>query len=119
MFVHCSHCISLLFQYLQDLKSKSAKIIIADVVESVARSVMCEALNLQMTAEDGYVWFLPKWLDKEWYDTDSFNHRNNETVNCTTDQMIRVSTAYSIITIRVFIIIRFRLFISQPKDICR
>lgn len=37
-------------QYLQDLKQKKAKIIIADVYDQVARQVMCEAYRLEMTA---------------------------------------------------------------------
>lgn len=38
------------FQYLQDLKERRAKIIIADVYDEVARQVMCEAYKLKMTA---------------------------------------------------------------------
>lgn len=37
------------FQYLQELKQKRARIIIADVNDQVARQVMCEAYKLQMT----------------------------------------------------------------------
>ncbi|EAU75961.1 AGAP009158-PA [Anopheles gambiae str. PEST] len=37
-------------QYLLDLKSKSAKIIIADVDDKVARVIMCEAYKLETTA---------------------------------------------------------------------
>lgn len=39
-----------LFQYLQELEQKRARIIIADVYDVVARQVMCEAYKLQMTA---------------------------------------------------------------------
>ncbi|XP_061510796.1 uncharacterized protein LOC4578387 [Anopheles gambiae] len=53
-------------QYLLDLKSKSAKIIIADVDDKVARVIMCEAYKLEMTAENGYIWFLPIWLSNVW-----------------------------------------------------
>lgn len=80
-----------LFQYLEDLKRKRARIIIADVYDEVARSVMCEAYKLDMTAREGYVWFLPLWLSSTWYNTTYYNHLFNETVNCTTEMMITVS----------------------------
>ncbi|XP_055645042.1 uncharacterized protein LOC129780610 isoform X2 [Toxorhynchites rutilus septentrionalis] len=53
-------------QYLLDLKVKNARIIIADVDDKVARVIMCEAYKLEMTAENGYVWFLPVWLSNLW-----------------------------------------------------
>uniref|UniRef100_A0A182QRN7 receptor protein-tyrosine kinase n=1 Tax=Anopheles farauti TaxID=69004 RepID=A0A182QRN7_9DIPT len=53
-------------RYLLDLKSKNAKIIIADVDDKVARVIMCEAYKLEMTAENGYIWFLPVWLSNVW-----------------------------------------------------
>ncbi|XP_076168527.1 uncharacterized protein LOC143147294 isoform X3 [Ptiloglossa arizonensis] len=73
-------------KYLQDLKQKKAKIIIADVYDQVARQVMCEAYRLEMTAVQGYVWFLPLWLRPQWYDTDRYN-REGEKVPCTTLEM--------------------------------
>ncbi|XP_071449502.1 uncharacterized protein [Hetaerina americana] len=60
-------------QYLLDLKNKNARIIIADVNDKAARSVMCEAYLQNMTARQGYVWFLPLWLSPTWYDTDLHN----------------------------------------------
>lgn len=51
---------------------------------------MCEAYKLSMTASEGYVWFLPMWLNSTWYNTDYFNMNKNETVNCTTAEMIKV-----------------------------
>ncbi|XP_015177762.1 PREDICTED: receptor-type guanylate cyclase gcy-4-like isoform X2 [Polistes dominula] len=71
---------------LQDLKQKRAKIIIADVYDKVARQVMCEAYKLEMTAVQGYVWFLPLWLRSRWYDTDQYNEQG-EQVPCTTIEM--------------------------------
>uniref|UniRef100_A0A182NF26 receptor protein-tyrosine kinase n=1 Tax=Anopheles dirus TaxID=7168 RepID=A0A182NF26_9DIPT len=53
-------------RYLLDLKSKNAKVIIADVDDKVARVIMCEAYKLEMTAENGYIWFLPIWLSNVW-----------------------------------------------------
>lgn len=73
-------------KYLQDLKQKKAKIIIADIYDQVARQVMCEAYKLEMTAVQGYVWFLPLWLRPQWYDTDRYN-LEGEQVNCSTAQM--------------------------------
>ncbi|KAJ8975821.1 hypothetical protein NQ317_003857 [Molorchus minor] len=81
-------------RYLVDLKSKRARIIIADVVDDIARTVMCEAYKLKMTARQGYVWFLPVWLNTTWYNTDYFNMYKNEKVNCTTKEMIKAITGY-------------------------
>ncbi|XP_043507447.1 uncharacterized protein LOC122527382 isoform X1 [Frieseomelitta varia] len=81
-------------KYLQDLKQKKAKIIIADVYDQVARQVMCEAYKLEMTAVQGYVWFLPLWLRPEWYDTDRFNLKDEEQVPCTTMEMSRAINGY-------------------------
>lgn len=49
---------------------------------------MCAAYKLQMTAKQGYVWFLPHWLNDGWYVTDKLN----ENVNCTTREMLEVSS---------------------------
>lgn len=73
-------------KYLQDLKQKRARIIIADVYDQVARQVMCEAYRLDMTGVQGYVWFLPLWLRPLWYDTDYYNAEGEE-VPCTTAEM--------------------------------
>lgn len=75
-----------LFQYLQDLKNRRARIIIGDFYDSAARVVMCEAYRQEMTAKQGYVWFLPVWLDAEWYNTT----QHPGEVNCTTEQMEEV-----------------------------
>ncbi|CAH1117481.1 unnamed protein product [Phaedon cochleariae] len=84
--------------YLADLKSKRARIIIADVVDSVARTVMCEAYKQDMTAVQGYVWFLPVWLDNRWYDTDYYNAKLKEVINCTTKEMKEAITGYFAMT---------------------
>ncbi|RZC34381.1 Pkinase Tyr, ANF receptor and/or Peripla BP 6 domain containing protein [Asbolus verrucosus] len=81
-------------RYLEDLKRKTARIIILDVFDEIARIVMCEAYHLKMTSTDGYVWFLPAWLNRTWYDTDHFNQFRQESVNCTTSEMIRAVTGY-------------------------
>ncbi|XP_034938536.1 uncharacterized protein [Chelonus insularis] len=80
-------------QYLADLKTKRARIIIADIYDKAAREVMCEAFKLEMTAEKGYVWFLPLWLQPNWYDTDIHN-KNGESVPCTTADMIKSINGY-------------------------
>lgn len=77
--------------YLEDLKGKRARIIVADVYDSAARSVMCAAYQLKMTAAEGYVWFLPQWLHGQWYDTDKLyakGAKDAERVECTTSEMI-------------------------------
>lgn len=73
---------------LQDLKHKRARIIIADVYDQVARQVMCEAYRLEMTAVQGYVWFLPLWLRPGWHDTDLYNEQG-EQVPCSTVEMTK------------------------------
>lgn len=68
------------------------RIIIADVYDTAARSVMCAAYQLGMTAAEGYVWFLPQWLNQNWYNTDEINPtlRVHDRVDCTTAQMAEV-----------------------------
>ncbi|KAJ8951813.1 hypothetical protein NQ318_019786 [Aromia moschata] len=85
-------------RYLEDLKDKRARIIIADVVDDVARAVMCEAYKLKMTAKEGYVWFLPVWLNASWYNTDYFNANRSEGVNCTTKEMVKAITGHFAMT---------------------
>lgn len=77
------------FQYLKDLKSRGAKIIIGEFFESAARTIMCEAYAQGMTQKQGYVWFLPGWFRHDWYDTDALRRANETHVpNCTTAEMI-------------------------------
>lgn len=74
--------------------------------DSAARAVMCAAYQLKMTAAEGYVWFLPQWLDEHWYDTTQYNEpkdpsqhndqSGHEKVECTTSQMIEVRHSYII-----------------------
>nr|CAD7396592.1 unnamed protein product [Timema poppensis] len=90
-------------QYLEELKSKNARIIIADMYDLAARAVMCEAFHLEMTADKGYVWFLPLWLSPDWYDTDFYNKKtasNNKTENisCTTTEMIKAINGHLALT---------------------
>ena len=62
-----------------DIKMRGAKIIIADFYEPAARHIMCQAFKLDMTQTQGYVWFIPGWYKKDWYDIDlmkEINHRN-------------------------------------------
>nr|CAD7258606.1 unnamed protein product [Timema shepardi] len=90
-------------QYLEELKGKNARIIIADMYDPAARAVMCEAFHLGMTADKGYVWFLPLWLSPDWYDTDFYNKKtasNNKTENisCTTPEMIKAINGHLALT---------------------
>lgn len=80
------------------MKRKHLKIIIADVYDEVARTLMCEAYKLGMTARQGYVWFLPMWLNSTFYDTTYYNRFHNENVNCTTAEMIKAISGYFAIT---------------------
>ncbi|KNC22211.1 hypothetical protein FF38_01889 [Lucilia cuprina] len=53
-------------KYLVDLKNRRARIIIADIHNKYAQMALCEAYKLKMTSYNGYVWFLPSWLSKDW-----------------------------------------------------
>lgn len=78
-------------QYLEEMKSKSIRIIISDVYEEAARDMMCQAYKLEMTAMQSYVWFLPAWLSPKWYDTDSINKESGtDEIPCTTKEMLQV-----------------------------
>lgn len=80
-----------------DLKSKKVKIIVGQFDDDRAREVMCQAFWLNMTAREGYVWFLPR-LNPSWYDVDSRKNLSisnalavsDEAVPCTTQEMIQV-----------------------------
>ncbi|XP_022900900.2 uncharacterized protein [Onthophagus taurus] len=85
-------------KYLEDLKKKRARIIIADVYDEIARLVMCEAHKLEMTMKHGYIWFLPTWLDPKWYDTDFYNQNHTESVSCSTSTMINAIDGYFSLT---------------------
>ena len=60
---------------------------------------MCEAYKLGMTQSQGYVWFLPGWYQNDWYKLDEMRAKNdgiptkNDGIpNCTTAEMIEVSS---------------------------
>ena len=64
------------------MKDRGAKIIIGDFYEPAARKVMCQAFKSKMTQKQGYVWLLPGWFTKTWYDVDKLkqqqeNHENS------------------------------------------
>lgn len=79
-----------ILQYLKEMKQKNVRIIIGDIYDDAARDVMCQAYRLEMTANHSYVWFLPAWLSPDWYDTDHYNQKRNESVPCSTKDMIKV-----------------------------
>ena len=39
---------------------------------------MCAAYELDMTQRNGYIWFLPGWFKKNWYDFDEMRTRLEE-----------------------------------------
>lgn len=57
-----------------------------------------------MTAENGYVWFLPSWFPADWYDTDQTNIDNNATehVSCTTAEMIEAINGHISLSYKYF-----------------
>ncbi|CAL1269766.1 unnamed protein product [Larinioides sclopetarius] len=91
--------------YLQDLKSKGAKIIIGDFFDYAARAVMCAAYKLGMTAANGYVWFLPRWFNQDWYDIDNFQSdtpEDYEKVDCTTKEMVAAINGHMSLSYKYF-----------------
>ena len=40
---------------------------------------MCGAYKAEMTQKQGFVWFLPGWFEKDWYDIDSLIRDKNKT----------------------------------------
>ncbi|KAF7994006.1 hypothetical protein HCN44_011275 [Aphidius gifuensis] len=73
--------------YLEDLKTNRARIILADINnEVIVRQIMCEAYHLEMTMYQGYVWFLPLWIQKDWYSDDE-NYDFSRNTSCTIAQM--------------------------------
>lgn len=87
---HKSHDMS---PFLADLKARNARIIIGGFDEDAARAIMCEAYKQGMTGKEGYQWFLPTWLaqqerrNEQWYNTEYYNQKFNESVNCTLSEM--------------------------------
>ena len=75
------------------------RIIVGEFGVIRAREVMCSAFRLNMTAKNGYVWFLPR-LDANWYDADKLWNNQGRKIRgstaigdpspCSTTQMIQV-----------------------------
>ncbi|XP_064640093.1 uncharacterized protein LOC135495414 isoform X1 [Lineus longissimus] len=97
---------ALVRQYLRQLKEKNVKIIIGEFYDYAARSVMCGALKLGMTAREGYQWFLPGWYEMGWWDTDRFNNPPEfliglsikESVECSTKDMLSAIDGYMLLS---------------------
>jgi len=52
-----------------------------------------------MTAEYGYVWFLPAWFTERWWDTDKHNAAfPTEKVLCTSTEMLSAIQGHFILT---------------------
>ena len=77
---------SCFFQYLEDLKDRGAKVIIADFYEPAARHIMCQAFKMRMTQAEGYVWFLPGWYKEGWYDLDNLKEKEAENEDDTNEE---------------------------------
>ncbi len=76
-------------QYLKDLKAKRVKIIVGEFDEERACEVMCQAFRLNMTAKEGYVWFLPNF-NSELFQVSCRNKRLNYTVIPDRNYTIRI-----------------------------
>ena len=60
------------------MKDRGAKIIIGDFYSTAARKVMCQAYKSQMTQKQGYVWLLPGWFTRTWYDVDKLRQQQEK-----------------------------------------
>lgn len=69
-------------------KLDTHKIIIGDFYANKAREVMCQAYHLNMTARHGYVWFLPRWFNTDWYNMSLHIRKDRTKIPCTTEQML-------------------------------
>ena len=78
---------------MKDLKKKKVKLIIGELDKTRALQVMCEAYHQNMTARQGYVWFLPIDFSPNWYDTDWLKANDtaaqDKLIPCPTAQMIQ------------------------------
>jgi len=81
-------------KYMEELKRTGVKIVIMTSFEQSARAIICEAYHKGMTAKDGYVWFLPNWFTRSWWNTDRYNRDFNERVPCSTAEMTRAMQGY-------------------------
>lgn len=70
---------------IKQIKGENMKVIIGDFFEDQARAVMCAAYRANMTASEGYVWFLPNWFSASWYKT---SQQADNMSMCTTEEMI-------------------------------
>jgi ABC-type branched-subunit amino acid transport system substrate-binding protein len=69
-------------KYIDDLKRRDTKIIILTSYEQFAIKVLCMASRKGMTARNGYIWFLPSWFTRFWW-----NRKDAENVPCTAEEM--------------------------------
>ena len=76
---------------MKRLKEQKTKIFIGDFNDKDARKIMCAAYRHNMTAANGYVWFLPRWLKKDWYNVTQDDDDSKPKLNCTTEEMVTVS----------------------------
>ena len=91
---------------------------------------MCAAYELDMTQRNGYIWFLPGWFKKNWYDFDEMrtrleemrdelseieeNEMEDSIPHCTTAQMVEVRKAikkgYFCDVVFIFFFFQFRFY---------
>lgn len=71
--------------HLHVFRDGRSTVIIGDFYEDIARHIMCLAYHSKMTARQGYVWFLPKWYSRNWYE--SILESTEEFEGCTVEQM--------------------------------
>lgn len=83
---------------LQMLNKEKYRIIIGNFYQDVACEVLCGASHLGMTGKEGYLWFLPHWFTKNWYDTDALESNSN----CSTEQMSAALEGHMSLSYRYF-----------------
>ncbi|CAL4139772.1 unnamed protein product, partial [Meganyctiphanes norvegica] len=76
-----------LTNHLQRLKKSNHRIIIGDFYAETAKHVICQAYRHQMTAKDGFIWFLPRWFEADWYKNNETSNQGDGKVDCSTQEM--------------------------------
>ncbi|ELU06196.1 hypothetical protein CAPTEDRAFT_136189, partial [Capitella teleta] len=89
-------------KFLEEIADINARIIILTSYEKAARAVICQAYLMKMTPKQGFVWFLPAWFTRNWWDTDNIQRSVKEEVPCSSQQMRQAVDCHFVLNIMHF-----------------